>query len=112
LFQYTDKTKEKTFDVNMKAYKSMDFGMLWGGLSYRRSLDGAEYSNGNGISKQNLQYITPIVGVNFNNFMFAYTYSHVTGPVKFDTGGYHQITLGLNLFCKREKYECNCPAIN
>jgi hypothetical protein len=27
-------------------------------------------------------------------------YSHVTGPVKFDTGGYHQITLGVDLFCK------------
>jgi hypothetical protein len=26
----------------------------------------------------------PIVGVNVKNFMFAYTYSHVTGPVQFD----------------------------
>jgi hypothetical protein len=43
--------------------------------------------------------------------MFAYTYSHVAGAVKFDDGGY-QITLGINLFCKPVKYECNCPAIN
>ncbi|MBP6181475.1 type IX secretion system membrane protein PorP/SprF [Flavobacterium sp.] len=112
LFQLVDKTKEKSIDFNIKAYKNMDFGKLWGGLSYRRSLDGAEYTNGSGVSKQNLQYITPIVGVNFNNFMFAYTYSNVSGPVKFDNGGFHQITLGINLFCKREKYECNCPAIN
>jgi hypothetical protein len=26
-----------------------------------------------------LQYITPIVGVNFDKFMFAYTYSQVVG---------------------------------
>ncbi|MFE3869937.1 type IX secretion system membrane protein PorP/SprF [Flavobacterium sp. ZS1P70] len=112
LFQLVDKTKEKSIDLNMKAYKDFDFGKLWGGLSYRRSFDSAEYTNGSGVSKQRLQYFTPIVGVNFNNFMFAYTYSHVSGAMKFDNGGYHQITLGINLFCKPEKYECNCPAIN
>lgn len=112
LFQLVDKTKEKSFDFNLKAYKNMDFGTLWAGLSYRRSLDGAEYSNASGISTQKLQYITPIIGVNYKKVMFAYTYSHVSGAVKFDNGGYHQITLGLNLFCKPEKYECNCPAIN
>ena len=112
LFQLVDKTKEKTIDINMKAYKNFDFGKLWGGLSYRRSFDGAEYVSGNAISSQKLQYMTPIVGVNFKNYMFAYTYSHVSGDIKFDNGGYHQITLGINLFCKRERYECNCPAIN
>ncbi|MBP2284095.1 type IX secretion system PorP/SprF family membrane protein [Flavobacterium sp. CG_23.5] len=112
LFQLVEKTQEKSIDLNMKAYKNFDFGKLWGGLSYRRSFDGAEYTSGSGISKQKLQYVTPIIGVNFNNFMFAYTYSHVAGAIKFDNGGYHQITLGLNLFCKPEKYECFCPAIN
>lgn len=112
LFQLVDKTKEKTIDINIKAYKNFDFGKLWGGLSYRRSFDGAEFLSGNAIFSQKLQYITPIVGVNFQNYMFAYTYSHVSGDIKFDNGGYHQITLGINLFCKRERYECNCPAIN
>lgn len=112
LLMMVDKTKEKTVDLNMKVYKSIDFGQLWGGLSYRRSLEGAEYSNNAGIAKQKLQYITPVLGVNYKNFMVAYTYSHLTGAVKFDNGGYHQITLGINLFCKREKYDCYCPAIN
>ncbi|KIA96088.1 MULTISPECIES: type IX secretion system membrane protein PorP/SprF [unclassified Flavobacterium] len=112
LFQLFDKTKEKLVDINLKAYKNMDFGSLWAGLSYRRSFDGAQYYNGSGISTQKLQYITPILGVNYKNFMFAYTYSQVTGNVKFDNGAYHQITLGLNLFCKRERYDCDCPAIN
>jgi type IX secretion system PorP/SprF family membrane protein len=112
LFQLVEKTDEKSIDLNIKAYKDFDFGKLWGGLSYRRSFDSAEYANGSGVSKQRLQYFTPIVGVNFNNFMFAYTYSQVSGAMKFDNGGYHQVTLGINLFCKAEKYECYCPAIN
>lgn len=112
LFQLFDKTKEKSIDVNLKAYKNMDFGSLWAAVSYRRSFDGAQYSAGNGVASQKLQYITPIIGLNYKNFMFAYTYSQVTGDVKFDTGGYHQITLGVNLFCKKERYDCNCPAIN
>lgn len=112
LFQYTDKTKEAAIDLNMKAYKSFDFGKLWAVLSYRRSFDGAEYLNGSGVSSQKLQYITPIVGVNYGEFMFAYTYSYLSGPMNFANGGFHQITLGIDLFCSKEKYECNCPAIN
>jgi hypothetical protein len=30
----------------------MDFGTLWGGLSYRRSFDGAQYTDGNGIANK------------------------------------------------------------
>jgi hypothetical protein len=60
----------------MKVYRNLDFGRMWGGLSYRRALDQAEYlaSNGTSIERQRLQYVTPIVGVNYKKFMFAYTY--------------------------------------
>jgi type IX secretion system PorP/SprF family membrane protein len=114
LFQAVDETKEKTIDINAKAYKELDWGRIWGGLSYRRSLDGAQYqaTPGGSVQEQYLQYITPIVGINYKNFMFAYTYSYLTGDVRFDNSGFHQITLGLNLFCKREPYKCNCPAVN
>jgi type IX secretion system PorP/SprF family membrane protein len=112
MFQLVTLTQEKTVDLNLKAYKSLEFGKLWGGVSYRRSLDGAQYVQGNGIADQKLQYITPIVGINFKNYMVSYTYSKLMGDVQFDAGGFHQITLGINLFCKPEKYHCNCPAIN
>jgi type IX secretion system PorP/SprF family membrane protein len=111
MFQLVTQTQEKAVDLNIKAYKDLNFGKLWGGLSYRRSLDGAEYVNGNSVAVQKLQYITPIVGVNYKKFMFSYTYSHFIGDVNY-SGGLHQLSLGMNLFCKREKYECNCPAIN
>jgi type IX secretion system PorP/SprF family membrane protein len=113
MFQLVNQTKEKSFDVNLKVYKQLEFGKLWGALSYRRSIDGAEYMKGNETKVQKLQYITPIIGINYRNFMFSYTYSVVTGEVKYDEGGgFHQITLGMNLFCQPEKYHCNCPAIN
>ena len=112
MFQHVALTKESSVDLNIKAYKELDFGKLWGGISYRRSLDGAQYVQGNGLADQKLQYITPIVGLNFKNYMVAYTYSHLLANVRFDAGGFHQITLGINLFCKPEKYHCNCPAIN
>lgn len=113
LFQYVDATKEKTIDLNIKAYKDFEFGKLWGGLSFRRSFDAAEYSDSQGnIQTQRMQWLTPVVGLNFKQYMVSYTYTHIMGDIKFDQGGFHQITLGMNLFCKRDKYDCNCPAIN
>lgn len=113
LFQWTEYTGEQSIDVNFKAFKEMDFGQLWGGLSYRRSFDGAEYLDGQEIKGQKLQYFTPILGINFNKFVFAYTYSYLSGNVRFESGGFHQITLGYDFLGGRdEPYECNCPAIN
>lgn len=114
MFQSVSETKEKTIDVNLKAYRELDFGRVWGGLSYRRSLDGAQYqlTPGSSVQEQYMQYITPIIGVNYKSFMFSYTYSYLTGDVKFDNSGFHQITIGLNLNCKRDRYDCHCPAVN
>lgn len=112
MFQYTSETKEKAIDLNLKVYKELEFGKLWGGLSYRRSFDGAQYVSGSGIQEQKLQWITPIIGLNYDKFMFSYTYSHIMGDVKFDDGGFHQITLGINVFCKDKEWDCNCPAVN
>ena len=112
MFQYITQTKESLIDINLKAYKNLEFGRLWGGISYRRSLDGAQYVEGSAVNTQKLQYVTPLIGINYKSFMFSYTYSHLLGNVKFDNGGFHQITLGINLFCQPEKYHCNCPAVN
>jgi type IX secretion system PorP/SprF family membrane protein len=112
LYAYKVGTKESFIDINFKAYKEMDFGKLWGGISYRRSFDGAEFQDGSGVSSQKLQYFTPIVGVDYNNFVFAYTYSYQANSVVFNNGGFHQLTLGFNFGCRREKFDCNCPSVN
>jgi type IX secretion system PorP/SprF family membrane protein len=112
MLQYTSETKEKVIDLNLKVYKELEFGKLWGGLSYRRSFDGAQYVSGSGIQEQKLQWVTPVIGLNYDKYMFSYTYSHVMGDVKFDNPGFHQITLGMNIFCREKEYDCNCPAVN
>ena len=91
----------------------MEFGSIWGGLSYRTSLDGAQYLTNSGtVSSQKLQQISPLLGVNYKQFMFAYTYTYQTNSLVFTNGGFHQFTLGFNFNCRREKYDCNCPAVN
>ena len=112
MYQYITQTKESSIDLNLKLYKELDFGKVWGGLSYRRSLDGAQYADGNAVATQNLQYFVPILGLNYKQFMFAYTYTYLAGKINFDNAGFHQLTLGANLFCSPEKYHCNCPANN
>lgn len=113
MFQYKDGTQEASLDINAKAYKEMEFGKIWGGLSYRTSLDGAEYQTSSGaVDSQKLQQITPILGVNYNEFMFAYTYTYQSNSVVYANGGFHQLTLGYNFNCRRERYDCRCPAVN
>jgi type IX secretion system PorP/SprF family membrane protein len=113
MFQFSERTGEQSIDINFKTYREMDFGDLWGGISYRRSFDGSEYLDGTEIKNQKLQYVTPVVGINYKKLLFAYTYSYQIGNVKFDNGGFHQITLGYNFLGGREEpYDCKCPAIN
>lgn len=112
MYAYKDATKESFIDVNFKSYRELEFGKLFAGISYRRSFDGAEFSDGSGVNSQKLQYFTPILGAEYNNFMFAYTYSYQANSVVFNNGGYHQVTLGYNFGCKKEKYDCECPSVN
>lgn len=104
MLQYTEKTEEKAFDVNMKVYKDFDFGKMYAGVSYRRYLDGAQYVKEFESSTQRQQYISPFIGLNYKGFMVAYTYSQLTGKVKFDNAGFHQLTVGFDVFCKNERF--------
>ncbi|SHI89815.1 type IX secretion system membrane protein, PorP/SprF family [Mesonia phycicola] len=114
LFQAKEETSESSIDVNFKAYHDFDFGKLWGGLSYRRSFDGAEYTTdgASSVSNQKLQYVSPFLGINYGNFMFAYTYTYQANSIVLSNSGFHQITLGFNIGENKDPYDCNCPAIN
>ncbi|MEE9349701.1 MAG: type IX secretion system membrane protein PorP/SprF [Flavobacteriaceae bacterium] len=104
MIQYAERTGELNVDMNIKAYKKVGNGnTLWAGLSYRRSFDGNKI--------QELSQITPIIGLNFNRFMLSYTYTHGLGDIVFDNSGFHQISLGLDLFCKEARASA-CPNIN
>lgn len=103
MLQIVERTGEKFVDFNIKAYKTLDNAQVWAGLSYRQGFDG------NTIEE--LRYLSPIVGVNYKKFMIAYTYTKQTGDFLFDDGGYHQISLGINLFCRPQRGTA-CPNIN
>jgi len=112
LFQLSEFTNEKAIDINAKVYKDVDFGKIWGGVSYRRSFDGAQFSTNGSAGAQRLQLFTPIVGANYKKFLFSYNYSYQTGDIRIGSGGFHQITLGYDFGQSEKRYNCNCPAIN
>jgi type IX secretion system PorP/SprF family membrane protein len=114
MFQLKEFTQESNFDINAKAFYEMQNGQLWGGLSYRRSLDGAEVLSDDltSIEAQKLNLLSPFIGININNFMIAYTYSYQTDRIVLTNTGFHQLTLGYNLDGGRARYKCNCPAVN
>jgi len=103
MMQTIERTGEKFVDINMKVYKDVADAQLWAAFSYRRGFDNA--------GTEELNYLTPIVGVNYNNFMISYTYTKQTGEILFDDAGYHQISLGYNFGC-REPRQSGCPNIN
>lgn len=113
LFQMTEYTEEETIDLNAKVYRDVSFGTVWAGLSYRRSFDGAQYQANGTFGEQRLQLFTPIIGLNYKRFLFSYNYSYQSGDIRFDNGGFHQITLGYDFGPEREnRYDCFCPAAN
>jgi len=104
LVQYVEQTGEIIGDASIKAYKKMDKGnVLWAAISYRRSFEANDF--------QPLQQITPIIGINFNKVMLSYTYTQSLGKIQFDRSGIHQISLGIDLFCK-EARAAACPNVN
>ncbi|MCK8522415.1 type IX secretion system membrane protein PorP/SprF [Aquimarina sp. D1M17] len=114
MYQATDQTQESTIDANMKVYKDLgEVTTLWGGLSYRRSLDGAEFSqDGTSVENQQLQYITPFLGVNYKQWLVGYTYSYQSNSIVLSDGGFHQLTLGYDFGKRKERWNCKCPAVN
>ncbi|MDX1327421.1 MAG: type IX secretion system membrane protein PorP/SprF [Arenibacter sp.] len=112
LFQYTEFTRERAIDINLKAYRAVNFGTVWGGISYRRSLQSVHYQTQSDVGEQSLQLITPMVGVNYKRFLVAYIYSYQMGDPKFHDGGFHQITLGYDFGQREKRYDCSCPAVN
>ena len=105
MLQYEERTQEVTIDVNAKVYKLLDRNKrIWVAASYRRSFDN------NGI--QELSQITPIIGLELGKYIFSYTYTQQLGDITFQNGGYHQFTVGINVFQKRPKDRGYIPRFN
>jgi len=103
MLQFRESTGERIADFNIKAYKNFSDTQLWAALSYRRSFDENPV--------ENLQYFSPIIGLNYKNFMFSYTYTKQTNDIVLTNTGFHQVSIGFNLFCKKPRAAA-CPNIN
>ena len=105
MVQFVERTEEITADVNVKVYRSLDRDKrIWAAASYRRSFDN------NGV--QELSQLIPIVGLEYKKYLISYTYTHQFGDFIFQNGGFHQITLGMNVFQKRSKDRGYIPEFN
>lgn len=103
MFLYDPYFERSQFDINLKVYKNLNSAKLWAAISYRQSIEP------NNV--ENIKYLTPIVGINYRNFMFSYTYSEQLGDLGIiPKGGFHQLTLGIDLFV-REPRLAACPNI-
>jgi len=103
MIQLRESTGERIVDFNIKAYKDLNDAQLWAAISYRRSFDAKPI--------ENLTYITPIIGINYRKWMFSYTYSKQLNDIVLTDAGFHQVSVGVNLFTRRPRAAA-CPNIN
>jgi type IX secretion system PorP/SprF family membrane protein len=103
MLQFREGTGERVADFNIKAYKNVSKTQLWAALSYRRNFDVDAI--------ENAQFISPIIGLNYENLMFSYTYTNQMNDTVLTTSGFHQVSVGINLWT-REPRGAACPNIN
>ncbi|MCL7764267.1 type IX secretion system membrane protein PorP/SprF [Polaribacter sp. Z014] len=103
MLQLKEGTGQKISDFNLKGYKTLNNYQLWLALSYRVTF-GADVAG-------NSQFISPIFGLNYKNVMFSYTYTNQIGDVVLTKSGFHQITLGINLWTRNKTWR-STPNIN
>ena len=103
MLQLREDTGNKITDFNLKVYKSISKSQIWAAMSYRIGFD----TN----ALENFKFITPIIGLNYKYLLFSYTYTQQLNDLILTDSGFHQITIGANLWTK-EKRGVACPNIN
>lgn len=103
MVQLRESTGQRIADFNIKAYKTLSETQIWAAVSYRKSFD----SN----AVENSQFISPIIGINYDNFMFSYSYTNQMNETVLTSSGFHQISVGINLWTKEQRGAA-CPNIN
>jgi len=103
MLQFKESIGQTEVDFNIKAYKTFSQTQLWAALSYRKSFDTNPIENS--------QFFSPIIGVNYQNLMFSYTYTNQFNDVVFTNSGFHQVSVGMNLWTRQQRGAA-CPNIN
>jgi len=116
-YSYTPNTNEQLLDINTKVYFDMPKGVLtWGGVSYRRGIDYINYvTDDEDLIPSNFNSISTFLGIHYNDFVFAYTFTNQIGISGISNSGFHQVTLGYNFgkdsrpYRGSSRWSCNCP---
>ena len=103
MFQFREGTGERIGDFNLKVYKSLANFQIWAALSYRRNFDVG--------NNESATYVTPVIGLNYRNLVFSYTHTKQLNEVLFAASGFHQISIGFNVFTRKTLWNA-CPNIN
>jgi len=103
MLQFRESTGQRIADFNLKAYKTFSQTQLWAALSYRRGFDK------NAI--ENAAFFSPIIGLNYQNYLFSYTYTNQMNETVLTTTGFHQVSVGINLWTRTPRAAA-CPNIN
>jgi type IX secretion system PorP/SprF family membrane protein len=90
MIQYIEATKESFVDLNMNVNIPLTKSKLILGLSYRNSLNSKQI--------QTLSNFTPFMGIKIKNYVASYSYTMQFGNILFTNSGFHQITLGFNIY--------------
>jgi type IX secretion system PorP/SprF family membrane protein len=104
MIKYFERTNQTFLDLNFKVYKPLKKSLVWAAVSYRRSFGKTE-------NLAELRYFSPIIGANLGRTVVAYTYTQQISDLVVDRSGFHQITIGFNLFYKRNRAS-SCPNPN
>jgi type IX secretion system PorP/SprF family membrane protein len=103
MVKYFERNQEVYMDLNTKFYKPLDRSLVWAALSYRHGFNTDQLAP--------LDYVSAIAGVNVGRMMVSYTYTQQLGDVVVEQQGFHQISIGFNLFCKKTRASA-CPNPN
>ena len=103
MLQFKESVGQRSADFNLKAYKTFSQTQIWAAVSYRKSFDP------NTIDSS--EFISPIIGLNYNNYMFSYTYTKQMNDIVLTNTGFHQVSFGINLWTRKPRAAA-CPNIN
>ncbi|MGC6479059.1 MAG: PorP/SprF family type IX secretion system membrane protein [Flavobacteriaceae bacterium] len=98
LYQYAEQNRQNLLDLNFKIFRILKNGRLWAGISYRRNDISIPYQvNGESFS-QELNVLSPLLGLNLRKMSFAYFVTTTTGAATLLPRGIHTLHLIFQLF--------------
>jgi type IX secretion system PorP/SprF family membrane protein len=103
MIQLREATGDKIADFNLKAYKIVSKAQIWAALSYRRNFETSNVDNSS--------YLSSVIGLNYKNLIWSYTYTKQLNKVLFAASGFHQFSIGFNLRYRKQRGAA-CPNIN